>query len=295
MQDAFIYDGLRTPVGRHAGGLAPVRADDLLAGVIAAVIARSPFKAEEFEDAIVGCTNQAGEDARNVARHAALLGGLPTSIGGLTVNRLCGSGLAAIVDAGRAARCGQGALFIAGGVESMSRAPFVTAKSESAYAREVRVFDSTIGARFPNPRIGKAFGEDTMPQTADNVGKDLAIGREASDRFAAASQQKYGKAKAAGFYDGEIAPVTIGGRKGAETIIAQDEHPRPNTTYEPAPSATRRGRSRWRASSRRQSPASSRASWGSARCPPRRRRWSAPASRSRRWTSSSSTRPSRRR
>jgi acetyl-CoA C-acetyltransferase len=232
MQDAFIYDGLRTPVGRHAGGLAPVRADDLLAGVIAAVIARSPFKAEEFEDAIVGCTNQAGEDARNVARHAALLGGLPTSIGGLTVNRLCGSGLAAIVDAGRAARCGQGALFIAGGVESMSRAPFVTAKSESAYAREVRVFDSTIGARFPNPRIGKAFGEDTMPQTADNVGKDLAIGREASDRFAAASQQKYGKAKAAGFYDGEIAPVTIGGRKGAETIIAQDEHPRPNTTYE---------------------------------------------------------------
>jgi 3-oxoadipyl-CoA thiolase len=232
MQDAYIYDGLRTPIGRHAGGLAPVRADDLLAGVIAAVVARSPFTAEEFEDAIVGCTNQAGEDARNVARHAALLGGLPTSIGGLTVNRLCGSGLAAIVDAGRAARCGQGALFIAGGVESMSRAPFVTAKSESAYAREVRVFDSTIGARFPNPRIGKQFGEDTMPETADNVGKDLAIGREASDRFAAASQQKYARAKADGFYDGEIAPVTIGGRKGAETVIAQDEHPRPNTTYE---------------------------------------------------------------
>jgi acetyl-CoA C-acetyltransferase len=232
MPDAFIYDGLRTPIGRHAGGLAPVRPDDLLAGVIAALVGRSPFKPDQFEDSIIGCTNQAGEDARNVARHAALLGGLPTSIGGLTVNRLCGSGLAAIADAARATRCGEGALFIAGGVESMSRAPFVTGKSESPYAREVRVFDSTIGARFPNPRIGKSFGEDTMPQTADNVGKDLDIGREASDRFAAASQAKYGKAKAEGFFDGEIAPVTIGGRKGAETIVAQDEHPRPNTTYE---------------------------------------------------------------
>jgi acetyl-CoA C-acetyltransferase len=232
MQDAFIYDGLRTPIGRHAGGLAPVRPDDLLAGVIATLVSRSPFKPDQFEDAIIGCTNQAGEDARNVARHAALLGGLPTSIGGLTVNRLCGSGLAAIADAGRAVRCGEGALFVAGGVESMSRAPFVQGKSESAYSREVRVFDSTIGARFPNPRIGKAFGDDTMPQTADNVGKDLAITREASDRFAAASQQKYAEAKAEGFFDGEIAPVTIGGRKGAETIVAQDEHPRPNTTYE---------------------------------------------------------------
>jgi len=209
-----------------------MRPDDLLAGVIRAVVARSPFKPEQFEDAVIGCTNQAGEDARNVARHAALLGGLPTTIGGLTVNRLCGSGLAAIADAGRATRCGEGALFIAGGVESMSRAPFVTAKSESPYAREVRVFDSTIGARFPNPRIGKIFGEDTMPETADNVGKDLAITREASDRFAAASQAKYAAAKAAGFFDGEIAPVAIGGRKGAETIVAQDEHPRPNTTYE---------------------------------------------------------------
>jgi acetyl-CoA C-acetyltransferase len=232
MPDAFIYDGLRTPIGRHAGGLAPVRPDDLLAGVIKTVVARSPFKPEQFEDAIIGCTNQAGEDARNVARHAALLGGLPTSIGGLTVNRLCGSGLAAIADAARATRCGEGELFIAGGVESMSRAPFVQGKSESAYSREVRVFDSTIGARFPNPRIGKDFGQDTMPETADNVGRDLAIGREASDRFAAASQAKYAKAKADGFFDGEIASVTIGGRKGAETIVAQDEHPRPNTTYE---------------------------------------------------------------
>jgi acetyl-CoA C-acetyltransferase len=232
MQDAFIYDGLRTPIGRHAGGLAPVRPDDLLAGVIKDIVGRSRFAPEQFEDAIIGCTNQAGEDARNVARHAALLGGLPATIGGLTVNRLCGSGLAAIVDAGRAVRCGEGALFIAGGVESMSRAPFVMGKSESAYGREARVFDSTLGARFPNPRIAKQFGADTMPETADNVARDLDIGREASDRFAVASQQKYAQAKADGFFDGEIAPVAIAGRKGAETVVAQDEHPRPNTTYE---------------------------------------------------------------
>ena len=233
MTDAFIYDGLRTPFGRHAGGLAPVRPDDLLAGVIKELVARNPFKAEAYEDSVMGCTNQAGEDARNVARHAALLAGLPASIGGLTVNRLCGSGLAAICDAARAASAGQGELFVAGGVESMSRAPFVMAKSEHPYAREVRVFDSTIGARFPNPRIGKSFGQDTMPETADNVGRDLGVSRESSDRFALASQQKYAAAKAAGFFQGEIAPVTVpGAKRGSETIIALDEHPRPNTTLE---------------------------------------------------------------
>jgi acetyl-CoA C-acetyltransferase len=232
MQDAFIYDGLRTPIGRHAGGLAPVRPDDLLAGVIKELIHRGPFKPSDIEDAIVGCTNQAGEDARNVARHASLLAGLPVEVAGMTVNRLCGSGLAAVIDAGRAASCGQGDLFVAGGVESMSRAPFVMAKSESAYSREVRVFDSTIGARFPNSKVGKHFGQDTMPETADNVGRDHRVGREESDRFAAASQEKYAKAKAAGFFDGEILPVVIPGRKGAETRIDQDEHPRPNTTYE---------------------------------------------------------------
>jgi acetyl-CoA C-acetyltransferase len=207
-----------------------VRPDDLLAGVIKSLVARSPFAPEEFEDAVIGCTNQAGEDARNVARHAALVAGLPTTVAGLAVNRLCGSGLAAVIDAGRAVNTGQGALFIAGGVESMSRAPFVMAKNESAYGREVRVFDSTIGARFPNPRIGAQYGEDTMPQTADNVGRDLGIGREASDRFAAASQEKYAKAKAAGFYEGEITPVVTGSKKGVETVVAEDEHPRPNTT-----------------------------------------------------------------
>ena len=233
MEHAYVYDGLRTPIGRHAGGLAPVRPDDLLAGVIKTLVARNPFKSGEYEDAVVGCTNQAGEDARNVARHAALLAGLPTSIAGLTVNRLCGSGLAAVTDAARAASVGQGDLFIAGGVESMSRAPFVMAKAESAYSREMKVFDSTIGARFPNPRIAKGFGEDTMPQTADNVAHDYEISREASDRFALASQEKYARAKADGFYETELLAVKIpGAKRGTETVVAQDEHPRPNTTME---------------------------------------------------------------
>jgi acetyl-CoA C-acetyltransferase len=233
MLDAYVYDGLRTPIGRHAGVLAPVRPDDLLAGVIAALVARNPFKPEDYEDAIIGCTNQAGEDSRNVARHAALLSGLPVEIGGLTVNRLCGSGLAAVLDASRAASCGQGNLFVAGGVESMSRAPFVMSKSESAYSREAKLFDSTIGARFANPKVGKKFGEDTMPQTADNVAREHDISREQSDRFALASQEKYAKAKSEGFYAGELLPVSVPGpKKGATATIDQDEHPRPNTTME---------------------------------------------------------------
>jgi acetyl-CoA C-acetyltransferase len=233
MEHAFIYDGLRTPIGRHAGSLAPVRPDDLLGGVIKELIRRNPFKPQQYEDAVIGCTNQAGEDARNVARHAALLAGLPTDIGGLTVNRLCGSGLAAVIDTARAASCGQGELFVAGGVESMSRAPFVMAKAESPYSREMKVFDSTIGARFPNPRIGKCFGQDTMPETADNVARDHAISRDDSDRFALASQEKYARAKAAGFYEEELLSVSVpGAKKGAETMIGADEHPRPNTTME---------------------------------------------------------------
>jgi acetyl-CoA C-acetyltransferase len=230
MSDAFIYSGLRTPFGRHAGGLAPVRPDDLLAGVIRALFRDAPFRPEQVEDVIAGCTNQAGEDARNVARHAALLAGLPQETAAITVNRLCGSGLAAVMDAGRAIAAGQGELFVAGGVESMSRAPFVMAKNGEAYGREVRVFDSTIGARFPNPLIGKNFGNDNMPETADNIAKDLEIGREASDVFAASSQAKFAKAKADGFFEQELTPVTIGGRKGQETVIAADEHPRPGST-----------------------------------------------------------------
>ncbi|HEV2160974.1 MAG TPA: 3-oxoadipyl-CoA thiolase [Stellaceae bacterium] len=233
MMDAYVYDGLRTPIGRHAGALAPVRPDDLLAGVIAAIVKRNPFKPEQYEDVVIGCTNQAGEDARNVARHAGLLAGLPVETAGQTVNRLCGSGLAAVLDASRATSCGQGDLFVAGGVESMSRAPYVMSKSESAYSRETKLFDSTIGARFPNPKVAKQFGQDTMPETADNIARDHGISRADSDRFALASQEKYAKAKAAGFYTDELLPVAVAtSKKGAGVTVDQDEYPRPNTTFE---------------------------------------------------------------
>ena len=188
MLDAYLYSGLRTPFGRHAGKLAPVRADDLIAGVMAEVIKRSPFPAELIEDVILGCTNQAGEDSRNVARNALLAAGLPVTVPGQTVNRLCASGLAAVLDAARAISAGEGELYIAGGVESMSRAPFVTAKAESPYQREMRTFDSTIGARFPNPRIVQKYGADTMPETGDHVAKQFGVSREHADIFAAASQ-----------------------------------------------------------------------------------------------------------
>src|SRR5690606_38812104 len=168
---AYIYDGLRSPFGRHAGALAKVRPDDLLATVIRALVERNPFPLEAYEDVVAGCTNQAGEDARNIARHAGLLAGLPVSVAGVTVNRLCGSGLAAILDAARAVKSGEGELLIAGGSESMSRAPFVIAKSESPFSREFRAFDSTIGARFPNPKVEAEYGADTMPETADNVAR----------------------------------------------------------------------------------------------------------------------------
>ncbi|MDI4663584.1 3-oxoadipyl-CoA thiolase [Xanthobacter autotrophicus] len=227
----LIFDGLRSPFGRHAGALANVRPDDLLAGVISAVLARSPLPAEEIEDVIAGCTNQAGEDARNVARHAGLLAGVPERAGGITLNRLCGSGLAAVADAARAIRCGEGELFMAGGVEVMSRAPFVMGKATSAFSREVAVFDSTIGARFSNPRIDAAFGTDSMPQTADNIAAELGIGRAETDDFALRSQQRYEAARTAGFHDGEIAPVAVPhGRGKPAVIVTADEHPRPQTT-----------------------------------------------------------------
>jgi acetyl-CoA C-acetyltransferase len=233
MPDAFIYDGLRTPFGRHAGSLAPVRPDDLLGGVIARLIAKNPSAAEAIEDVVAGCANQSGEDARNVARHAALLAGLPEKTGGMTVNRLCGSGLAAIADVARAVRCGEGELFVAGGVESMSRAPFVMAKATSAYSRQMPMFDSTIGARFPNPKIEAKFGADTMPETADNIAKDMGVRREASDKFAFRSQQNYERARADGFFEGEIAPVEIAQARGKPPlIVGNDEHPRPQTDLE---------------------------------------------------------------
>jgi acetyl-CoA C-acetyltransferase len=232
MLNAFIYDGLRTPFGRHAGNLAAVRPDNLVAGVIKALVERTGVNPELIEDVLLGCTNQAGEDSRNVARHALLLAGLPTAIPGQTVNRLCSSGLAAVADAARAITCNEGELYLAGGVESMSRAPFVFAKSESAYSRDVRVFDSTIGARFPNPKIISGFGNETMPETADNVARDYGIGREDSDRFAALSQARYAAAKAAGFYGDEICPVTIPQGKKPPLVVAEDEHPRPDSDFE---------------------------------------------------------------
>ena len=233
MNDAFIYDGVRTPFGRHAGALAAVRPDDLLAGAIATLMQRTSFRGEDVEDVIIGCTNQAGEDCRNVARRAGLLAGLPVEVAGMTLNRLCSSGLAAVVDASRAIACGQGDLFIDGGVESMSRAPFVLAKSERAYGRQLTAFDTTLGSRFANPLATARYGDHAMPETADNVAADLGITREASDRFAWASQQRFAAAKAECFYKGELDPVTVPGTKrGGTTIVADDEHPRPNTSVE---------------------------------------------------------------
>ncbi|MCC4116147.1 3-oxoadipyl-CoA thiolase [Aromatoleum toluclasticum] len=233
MLDAYLYAGLRSPIGRHAGSLAPVRPDDLVATVIREVVARSSFAAADIEDVILGCAAQAGEDSRNVARHAALLAGLPTNVAGQTINRLCGSGLAAVLDAARAVTVGEGELYVAGGVESMSRAPFVVAKAESAYSRDFKVFDTTIGARFPNPKIVEQFGNDSMPETGDNVAAEFGISREDADRFAAASQAKYAAAKEAGFYAGEILPISVPtGRKTPPLVVAEDEHPRPESTYE---------------------------------------------------------------
>ena len=230
---AFIYDGLRTPFGRHAGALARVRPDNLLASVIKALVERNAFALEAYEDVIAGCTNQAGEDARNLARHAGLLAGLPVETGGLTVNRLCGSGLAAIIDAARAVRCDEGELFVAGGAESMSRAPFVMAKSESPFSRDFRAFDSTIGARFPNPRIEADFGADTMPETADNIARELNLSRDTVDQFAAQSQARYDAALKDGFYNEEIMPIDVPqGRKKPPVSVNSDEHPRPQSTHE---------------------------------------------------------------
>ncbi|HET9350420.1 MAG TPA: 3-oxoadipyl-CoA thiolase [Burkholderiales bacterium] len=231
MLDAYIYDGLRTPIGRHAGKLAPVRPDDLAAEVLKEVVARNKLDPAEISDVVLGCVNQAGEDSRNVARFAALLSGLPPTTPGVTVNRLCASGLQAVVDAARAVSVGEGELYIAGGVESMSRAPFVFSKSDSPYSRDVKMFDTTIGSRFPNPRVVKQFGNHTMPETGDNVAKDFGITREQADEFALASQQKYAKAEAEGFYKGEIHAVTVPSRKEPVKVDA-DEHPRRDSSME---------------------------------------------------------------
>src|SRR5580658_636284 len=211
MLDAYMYTGLRSPFGRHAGALAKMRPDDMLASVVARVVAESGFAPDRIEDVVVGCANQGGEDSRCVARHAALVAGLPIEIPGSVLQRNCGSGLNAMAVAAQAVTCGEGDVFVAGGVESMSRAPWVMAKAEGAYSRDMRIFDSTIGARFPNPKVEGVFGGDTMPETADNLARDYQINREAADTFAAGSQAKYAAAKADGFFGGEIISVEVPG------------------------------------------------------------------------------------
>lgn len=231
MLNAYIYDGLRTPFGRHAGALSSIRPDDLAAQVIKALVAKHQLPNNIFADVILGNTNQAGEDSRNIARHATLLAGLDEKTPAQTVNRLCASGLAAVIDAARAVTCDEGDIFIAGGVESMSRAPFVFAKSEAPFSRDFKVFDSTIGARFPNPALEKQFGDDSMPKTGDNVAVEYGVTREDADTFAAASQAKYEAAKQAGFFEGEIVGIEVSqGRKLPAKLVIVDEHPRPSST-----------------------------------------------------------------
>ena len=231
MLDAYLYDGLRTPFGRHGGSLATVRPDDLVATVMRALVARNPWPADAIEDVILGCTNQAGEDSRNIARNALLAAGLPVTVPGQTVNRLCASGLAAVIDAARAITAGEGALYLAGGIESMSRAPFVMGKAATPFSRDINMFDSTIGARFPNPAVNAVHGAHSMPETADNVAQEFSISRTDADTFALLSQQKYAAALGAGFYTDEILPISVfTGRKTPPQLVTVDEHPRPEAS-----------------------------------------------------------------
>ena len=233
MSDAFICDAIRTPVGRYGGALAAMRADDLAALPLRALMARNAdVKWAEVEDIIYGCANQAGEDNRNVARMAGLLAGLPLEVPGTTVNRLCGSSLDAVGMAARAIRSGDADLLIAGGVESMSRAPFVMPKAEGAFSRSNAVYDTTIGWRFVNPLMKKQFGIDSMPETAENVADDFKVSRADQDAFAIASQQRWAAAQAAGRFASEIVAVQIPQKKGESRVFDQDEHPRPETTLE---------------------------------------------------------------
>jgi len=224
---AFICDALRTPFGRYGGALSSVRADDLGAVPLRALMARNArVDWEAVDDVLYGCANQAGEDNRNVARMAALLAGLPIAVPGMTINRLCGSGMDAVGSAARAIRAGEAELMIAGGVESMSRAPFVMPKAESAFSRANAVYDTTIGWRFINKLMKEQYGVDSMPETAENVANDFGIEREAQDRMALASQLKAVAAQQSGFFDAEITPVTIAQKKGDPIIVSKDEHPR---------------------------------------------------------------------
>ena len=231
MAEVFLCDAVRTPIGRYAGALAKVRTDDLAAVPIKALMARNPkVDWAKLDEVVFGCANQAGEDNRNVARMALLLAGIPDNVPGLTLNRLCASGLDAVGTAARAIRAGEIDFAIAGGVESMTRAPFVQGKAPEAFARSVEIYDTTIGWRFINPLMKAQYGVDSMPETGENVAEEFQITREAQDAFALRSQQRAGKAIAAGYFAGEIVSVEIPGRKGETVKIDRDEHPRPDTT-----------------------------------------------------------------
>ncbi|WP_438749556.1 3-oxoadipyl-CoA thiolase [Acinetobacter baumannii] len=233
MKNAYIIDAIRTPFGRYAGGLAPVRADDLGAVPIKALMQRNPnVDWEQVDDVIYGCANQAGEDNRNVGRMSALLAGLPYQVPATTINRLCGSSLDAIAIAARAIKAGEASLVIAGGVESMSRAPYVMGKSDSAFGRSQKIEDTTMGWRFINPKLKELYGVDTMPQTAENVAEQFNVNRADQDQFALVSQQRTASAQAKGFFSKEIVAVEIPQRKGDAVVIDTDEHPRVSTTLE---------------------------------------------------------------
>ncbi|MFW1891470.1 3-oxoadipyl-CoA thiolase [Acinetobacter geminorum] len=233
LKNAYIIDAIRTPFGRYAGGLAPVRADDLGAVPIKALMQRNPnVDWEQVDDVIYGCANQAGEDNRNVGRMSALLAGLPYQVPATTINRLCGSSLDAIAIAARAIKAGEANLVIAGGVESMSRAPYVMGKSDSAFSRSQKIEDTTMGWRFINPKLKELYGVDTMPQTAENVAEQFNVNRADQDQFALVSQQRTASAQAKGFFSKEIVPVEIPQRKGDAVVIDTDEHPRASTTLE---------------------------------------------------------------
>ncbi|MFZ0580705.1 MAG: 3-oxoadipyl-CoA thiolase [Candidatus Acidiferrales bacterium] len=233
MNEVFICDAVRTPFGRYGGSLSTIRADDLAAIPIRALVARNPtIDWAALDDVIYGCANQAGEDNRNVARMALLLAGLPQEIPGATINRLCGSSMDAVGTAARAIRSGETDLMIAGGVESMTRAPFVTAKSDTAFSRTSETFDTTIGWRFINPAMKCKYGVDSMPETAENVAEEFHVGRADQDAFAYRTQQRWARAHQSGFFKNEIVPVPIPQKKGDPKIFDTDEHPRPDTTLD---------------------------------------------------------------
>ena len=233
MNEVFICDAVRTPFGRYGGALSSIRTDDLATLPIKALMERNPaVDWGAVDDVIYGCVNQAGEDNRNVARMALLLAGLPEKVPGATVNRLCGSSLDAVGTAARAIRCGETDLMIAGGVESMSRAPFVVPKADSAFSRAAKIEDTTIGWRFVNPAMKAKYGIDSMPETAENVAQEFKVARSDQDAFALRSQQRWASAQAKGFYRGEIVPVSVAGKKGAAVTVDRDEHPRPDATLE---------------------------------------------------------------